>query len=75
MIHNKAETIRESIRDFLKKPTLENVDNIPLAQLGIDSLDFFEWLMILEEKYEIDIPIEKLDNDITIGQLIYLVDE
>ena len=72
---DKAEIIRNAIRTFLKGTAPEHLDEVPLAQLGIDSLDFFELLIMLEEQHGIDIPIEKLENDLTIGQLIKVADE
>lgn len=38
--------------------------------LGADSLDLFELVMSLEEKYEIDIPSEELTELTTVGSVM-----
>lgn len=45
-------------------------DNVPLADLGIDSLDFFEQLLLLEEEHGITVDISELDNDLTLKDLL-----
>lgn len=37
--------------------------------LGADSLDLFEMVMALEEKFEVEIPTEDLENIKTIGDV------
>lgn len=44
--------------------------------LGADSLDLFELVMALEEKYEIEIPAEELAELTTVGSVMnYLKDK
>ncbi len=38
--------------------------------LGADSLDLFELVMALEEKYDIEIPSEDLNNMVTVEDVI-----
>lgn len=38
--------------------------------LGADSLDLFELVMALEEKYEVEIPSEELDELTTVGAVM-----
>ncbi|MGN0263084.1 MAG: acyl carrier protein [Oliverpabstia sp.] len=38
--------------------------------LGVDSLDLFELVMSLEEKYEIEIPSEELTELTTVGSVM-----
>ena len=47
-----------------------DINNIPIADLGIDSLDFFEILLYIEDNLDIIIPIEELDSTVTIDSLI-----
>lgn len=72
MTDDRAEIIRTAVRDRLRTETLK--DDAPLAQLGLDSLDFFELLVDLEEQHGIDIPIEKLNNDVATRHLIEALD-
>ena len=37
--------------------------------LGADSLDLFELVMALEEKYEVEIPTEDLEKITTVGEV------
>lgn len=38
--------------------------------LGADSLDLFELVMVLEEEYSIEIPQEELENLKTVGAVV-----
>ena len=40
------------------------------ADLGIDSLDLFDLVMELEDKYNIEIPSEELESIVTVGDMI-----
>lgn len=42
--------------------------------LGADSLDLFEMVMALEEKYEIEIPSEDLEQLVTVGDVINYIE-
>lgn len=52
-----------------------DVEITPLAELGIDSLDFFEAVMALEERLGCEIPIENLDAETTVRSLCIVIDE
>ncbi len=65
-IENK---IREVFDDVLPKDGPESLDKIPLADLDIDSLDFFEAIMILEEEHGIIIPDTALHSSITLEEI------
>lgn len=45
------------------------------GDLDADSLDLFEMIMALEEKYEIEIPSEELENLTTVGDVVIYIDE
>ena len=66
--------IRNQIRKLLRDDYRGNFDKIPLTELGVDSLDFFEMTMILEEEYDIIIPVEQLDSSITLEEIFAMVD-
>ena len=40
------------------------------GDLGIDSLDLFDLVMVLEDKYGVEIPSEDLENIATVGDMI-----
>lgn len=52
-----------------------DIEKTPLAEMGIDSLDFFESLMTLEEKLGFEIPVDELEADMTLRSLIGLVEQ
>lgn len=43
--------------------------------LGADSLDIFEMVMVLEDEYEIEIPTEDLEKITTVGDVINYINE
>lgn len=61
--------IREAFRQLLPEGYEGDFDALPLAELGIDSLDFFETVMILEEDHGILIPIEKLESTVSLNDV------
>lgn len=42
--------------------------------LGVDSLDLFELVMSLEEKFEVEIPSEDLENLLTVGDVVKYIE-
>lgn len=69
-----AEIIRTEFRKMLRQDFPAEIDDIPIADMGIDSLDFFEAILRLEEAHGIVIPIEKLDSAVTLRDLIAALD-
>lgn len=43
--------------------------------LGADSLDLFELVMSLEDKYDVEIPSEELEKLLTVGDVIRYIEE
>jgi acyl carrier protein len=68
----REEIIRKTFRSLLRTDLEGDLDRIPLAELGIDSLDFFEALIDLEEQHGLKIPIEKLDGNLTLLDIFEL---
>lgn len=68
----REEIIRKTFRSLLRTDYEGDMDRIPLAELGIDSLDFFEALIDLEEQHGLKIPIEKLDGTVTLQDIFEL---
>ena len=66
--------IREAFRALLRQDFEGDIDRTPLAELGIDSLDFFEALIALEERHGLVIPIEKLDGSVTLETIYRALD-
>ena len=43
--------------------------------LGAESLDLFELVMSLEDKYDVEIPSEELEKLLTVGDVIKYIEE
>ena len=43
--------------------------------LGADSLDLFELVMSLEDKYDVEIPSEELEKLLTVGDVMKYIEE
>jgi acyl carrier protein len=62
--------IRNKIYEILKITKNTSIDNITLDKLNLDSLDFFELIIDLEENHKIFIPINNITNKLTLSELI-----
>jgi acyl carrier protein len=62
--------IRNKIYEILKITKNTSIDNITLDKLNLDSLDFFELIIDLEENHKIFIPIDNITNKLTLSELI-----
>lgn len=47
----------------------------PLADLGIDSLDYVEMMMMLAEEFDFEIPEDEVENIRTIGDFVRYIEE
>lgn len=64
------ELIRDTFYGLLKTSKDTPIDDIPISDLNIDSLEFFEFIVDLEETHKIYIPIESIGDEITLSNLI-----
>lgn len=71
------ENLKEIIEEQLNVEKSEITESTTFKDdLGADSLDLFELVMTIEEKYEIEIPSEDLNNIVSVGDVInYLKDK
>jgi acyl carrier protein len=71
------ENLKEIIEEQLNVEKSEITESTTFKDdLGADSLDLFELVMAIEEKYEIEIPSEDLNNIVSVGDVInYLKDK
>ncbi|WP_298938199.1 type I polyketide synthase [uncultured Ruegeria sp.] len=67
--------IRDRIRIILQFSTVDEVDpDLPLAELGLDSLGASELITSLEEEFGVSIPVDALFGDATARQLAKSLD-
>ncbi len=63
----------EKIREIIAAE-FSDVDITPdtdfREDLGVDSLDLFEMIMVIEDEYSIEIPVEDLEGVQTVGDMI-----
>jgi acyl carrier protein len=71
------ENLKEIIAEQLNVDKSEITESASFKEdLGADSLDLFELVMALEEKFEVEIPSEDLNNIVTVEDVInYLKDK
>ena len=62
--------IRNKIYEILKIKENTSIDNMTISELNLDSLDFFELIIDLEENHKIFIPIDNISNKLTLSELI-----
>lgn len=69
-------TIKEEVLQGLQdKLALSSIDeNSRLQDLGIDSLDVVEYLLEIEERYNVEFPPEEMANLKTINDLVNLIE-
>lgn len=68
------EEIKEMLEDSLGVDAAAVTEETSFKEdLGIDSLDLFELVMALEEKYDVEIPTEELEQMATVGDVISYV--
>jgi acyl carrier protein len=60
------------IRDVVKNVVINNDEDYdrPLREIGIDSLDMMSILLALEEKYNVSVPDEDMDQLKTINLIV-----
>ncbi|MFT4564430.1 MAG: acyl carrier protein [Gammaproteobacteria bacterium] len=74
MSTSTKEIVRKEFANLLREDHPGNFDEIPLAELGVDSLEFFEVTMILEDDHGIVIPIRDLHSDITLKDILDMLE-
>ena len=72
-------TVLEQVKEVIVEQLGVEEDAITLEasfkdDLGADSLDLFELVMALEEKYEIEIPSEELESLLTVGEVVHYIE-
>lgn len=70
MENGARDAVRYEFYKLLRDDIGNDVDETPIAELGVDSLDFFELLYHLEEIYNIEFPIDSLDESVTLNDLV-----
>lgn len=65
--------VEAQFRPLVREDFPMDFRSTPLAEMGIDSLDFFEALMELEEALGFDVPVDELEADMTLQSLSDLI--
>ena len=70
------EMLKERIADLLNiDPSEITADTDLKEDLGADSLDLFELAVSLQDEYDVEIPIEKLVDMHTVGDVVAYLTE
>lgn len=70
----------EDLKEIVAEELNVSIDSLTestkfIDDLGADSLDLFQLAMAMEEKFDIEIPSEDLENIITVGDAAKYVEE
>lgn len=75
IVSNTQERVYKIIRDQMSFRPTEEIDlEVRLDQLGVDSLDYIEIIMTLEEEFELEILDEDAEKLLTPGKIIEYID-
>lgn len=71
--------LKEELKELAKENLdldVENLDfNSKIDDLGIDSIDLLDFIMTLEEKYNIEFSDEELDEISTLEDIINIIEK
>ena len=67
---NIEKIIRNKIYEISKIKENTSIVNMTISELNLDSLNFFELIIDLEENHKIFIPIDNISNKLTLLELI-----
>lgn len=70
-----ASQIKAAIAKHLSKPVEEMKDDARFEDLGADSLDYVEVVMLVEDEFGVDIPDDAADAIQTVGELVALIEK
>lgn len=66
--------LKEVIADVLNvDPNEVTMETTFVEDLGADSLDIFQIIMGIEEAFEIEIPADKAEHIVTVGEAVALI--
>lgn len=68
------ETVREVVRRQIDREMIEDFDDIPLQELGADSIDHVEIMLELEGKFDIETTDDELEHAKTMREVAALID-
>ena len=66
--------IRKEIMKLIPAISLTEIDNVPISGLGIDSLNLIDLILEIENKFNITIPMEKIDENLSLGEILKSID-
>lgn len=66
--------IRQEIMKLIPAISLTEIDNVPISGLGIDSLNLIDLILEIENKFNITIPMEKIDENLSLSEIFKSID-
>ncbi|MFC0408040.1 acyl carrier protein [Roseomonas elaeocarpi] len=67
--------VERALKPFLREPRAVTPDSQIMGDLGLDSLAVMDFIMVLEERFEIVIPIDRIAEVRTVGDLVAAIEE
>ncbi|MDB4677563.1 phosphopantetheine-binding protein [Synechococcus sp. AH-551-A21] len=68
---NTYDLVLKKIKSKISSPDIDDLERITLEDLDLDSLEFMELIMEIEDEFNVFITDEELDPGITVSEWIF----
>ena len=68
---NTYDFVLKKIKSKISSPDIDDLERITLEDLDLDSLEFMELIMEIEDEFNVFITDEELDPGITVSEWIF----
>lgn len=65
----------EQLKVTLPDVSIADIEHIPVAAIGLDSLELLDLVMEIEDYYGIELAIDDLDKNITVASINALIEK
>lgn len=62
------------LKELLPDVVINEIENMPIAAVGLDSLELLDLIMLIEDEYGVEIDLEDLNKTITVAQIRQLIE-
>lgn len=62
------------LKELLPDVVINEIENMPIAAVGLDSLELLDLIMLIEDEYGVEIDLEDVNKTITVAQIRQLIE-
>ena len=75
LVKEQHEKVMVLFREFLREDIHKQHDLVstPIAELGLDSLDYFEFITSIEEELSVSLELDALDENVKLQDILNLL--